>query len=225
VTAPELAAALPDIATLRERSRTLALLDTIVSGRSAYSRYSYDARWAPGTELAGMSNGAGDAYSIVFSPAGAFLRGFDHESPMSPYATDDALPWPGLTTGIPQSLAAYVDEPAFHLDDTFCATVCLWRETTADRWHTGDPVFPDEPDPDGSDWMFGTLLDPTSASYTDFAGDYYETTIDAAAVAELWATRTLTPELLHRLNPEVTPEALAPDLSRMGWPGSLRPGG
>jgi len=31
-----------------------------------------------------MRNGSGDAYSIVFGPLGVIIRGFDHESPMSP---------------------------------------------------------------------------------------------------------------------------------------------
>ena len=112
-----------------------------------------------------MDNGSGDAYSIVFSPAGAFLRGFDH-----------------------------------------------------DRWHAGDPVFPAGPDPDGSGWMFAVLLDPAGDSHVDFARDYHETTIDTGAVAGLRASRRLTGDLLHRLNPALTPAALAPDLARIGWP-------
>jgi hypothetical protein len=33
--------------------------------------------------MASMRNGSGDAYSIVFSSHGAFIRGMEHESPMS----------------------------------------------------------------------------------------------------------------------------------------------
>jgi hypothetical protein len=218
MTALELAAALPDPGTLRERCRMLAVLDTVLSSQSEYAYYSFDAHWAPGEELASMDNGSGDAYSIVFSPAGAFLRGFDHESPMSPYASDDYAPWPGLTTGIPPSLAGYVDEPAFHLDGSFLATVCLWREAADDRWHAGDLAFPEPGDADGSGWMFAVLRDPTSASYTAFAADYYERTVDSTAVAEFWTSRQLTAELLRRLNPEMTPASLIPDLARIGWP-------
>lgn len=45
-----------------------------------------------------MSNGSGDEFDIVFSPAGAYIRGFDHESPMSPYVDDE--PWPGVVDQI-----------------------------------------------------------------------------------------------------------------------------
>ena len=216
MTAFELAAALPDPTTLRERSRVLAVLDTIVSGQSEYAYYSFDARWGPGEEAALMDNGSGDAYSIVFSPAGAFLRGFDHESPMNRY-DDDEL-WPGLTAGVPQSLAHHLDEPAFGLDGILLATVCLWRETGDDRWHAGDVTFPQHDDPDGSNWMFDTLLDPTGAEYADFAGDYYERPVDAEAVAEFWQSRQLTTDLVRRLNPSVTTAGLAADLAAMGWP-------
>jgi hypothetical protein len=203
MTAFDLAAALPDPAVLRERCRTLAALDAVVSGDLETARYSFDARWGPGEEAAFMDNGSGDSYAIVFSAAGVFLRGFDHESPMSPYAGDDEL-WPGLTDGVPASLAHHLDEPAFGLDGTLLATICLWRETGDDRWHAGDVTFPEHDDPDGSGWLFDTLLDPTSAEYVDFAGSYYERPIDAVAVAEFWATRQLTGELLRRLNPTLT---------------------
>jgi hypothetical protein len=218
MTALELAAALPDLGTLRARCRMLAVLDTVLSSQSEYAYYSFDAHWAPDQELASMDNGSGDAYSIAFSPAGGFLRGFDHESPMSPYASDDHAPWPGLTTGIPPSLAGHLDEPAFSGDGCLLATVCLWREATDDRWHAGDVSYPEAGDPDGSGWMFAVLLDPTSASYADFAADYYEKTIDRAAVADFWTARKLTADLLRRLNPEMTPASLIPDLARIGWP-------
>ena len=218
MTALELAAALPDPGTLRERCRMLAVLDTVLSSQSEYAYYSFHAHWGPGRELASMDNGSGDEYSIVFSPAGAFLRGFDHESPMSPYVSDDYEPWPGLTTGIPPSLAGNLDEPAFNDDGTLLATVCLWRETADDRWHTGEINFPEAGDPDGSGWMFAVLLDPTSTSYADFAAHYYEKTVDRAAVADFWASRKLTADLLRRLNSEMTPASLVPDLARIGWP-------
>ncbi|QFZ72233.1 hypothetical protein GFH48_02255 [Streptomyces fagopyri] len=43
-------------------------------------RYSMNAGWAEGEEMASTRNGSGDEYSIVFSAAGVYVRGFDHES-------------------------------------------------------------------------------------------------------------------------------------------------
>jgi hypothetical protein len=40
----------------------------------------------PAEDLASMQNGSGDEYSIVFLDDGAaYARGFDHESPVSPW--------------------------------------------------------------------------------------------------------------------------------------------
>nr|WP_218824409.1 hypothetical protein [Asanoa hainanensis] len=91
---------LPDIAVLRERCRALAMVDAVLSPRLEYRHYTFDAYWGPDEQLASMANGSGDEWSIVFSTAGAFVRGFDHESAMSPAVNDYEL-WPGLLTGLP----------------------------------------------------------------------------------------------------------------------------
>ncbi|WP_308282422.1 hypothetical protein [Streptomyces lichenis] len=60
-----------------------------------------------------MSNGSGDEYGIVFCPAGVWIRGFDHESLMSPYARDELEVWPGVLEEVPEVFREYVVEPAF----------------------------------------------------------------------------------------------------------------
>jgi hypothetical protein len=83
VTAHDVARALPGIAELREHCRGLAMLDAVL-GRGSVERYHSFAAWGEGRELASMRNGSGDEYAIVFSADGAYVRGFDHESLMSP---------------------------------------------------------------------------------------------------------------------------------------------
>lgn len=69
------------------------MLDAIL-GPDWERRYcSFHGRWADGEEMASMRNGSGDEYTIVFSAAGACVRGFCHESSMSPYV-NDGEPWP-----------------------------------------------------------------------------------------------------------------------------------
>lgn len=79
--------------------------------------------------------GSGDEYAIVFSPAGAYIRGFDHESPLTPYHHEDVpAPWPGVVDSVPEPFRRYVDEPAFTDEDgTPVVTVCLWRGTADER--------------------------------------------------------------------------------------------
>ncbi|MGW6505963.1 hypothetical protein ACWGCP_00065 [Streptomyces niveus] len=94
MTSCDVACRLPAIGDLRNLCRSLAVLDAILSPERECRYYSFNSAWAQGEEMASMRNGSGDEYSIVFSTAGAYLRGFDHEAPMSPYANDGEV-WPG----------------------------------------------------------------------------------------------------------------------------------
>lgn len=218
MTVHDVAAALPDIATLRDRSRALAMLDAILDPGSESRYYSFDAHWDAGKELAAMDNGSGDSYAIVFSKAGAFIRGFDHESPMSP-AVNDQQVWPGLVDTVPAVFADHLHEPAFSFDGVFEATACLWRQADDERWHAGDITFPGRADPDGARWLFRMLTEATPAAYLRFAQDYYECEVDADAVAEIYALRPLTDDIVGKLNPEMSTGDLAAEVSRIGYPG------
>lgn len=217
VTVHDVVHALPDIQMLRERCRALAMLDAIMSPEWEPRYYSFDSRWAPGEQMVSMRNGSGDGWSVVFSPAGAFIRGFDHESPMSPAGNDDEL-WPGLVDAVPEVFSAYVDEPAFSFEGTLEATVCLWRRHDEEQWHAGEIDFPDGDDPDGASRLFKVLVEGAPAAYHRFAEDYYETAIDLEAVGEIFALRPLTNELVRRLNADRVVTDLAEDLAEIGYP-------
>ena len=211
------ARALPEISVLRDRCRALAMLDAVMSPEWDGRYFSFDSRWAPAEEMASMRNGSGDEWSIVFSPAGAFVRGFDHESEMSPYAHEGRL-WPGLVDDVPGVFAAAATEAAFSDGATLQATVCLWRQTGDDRWHVGEITFPPGEDPDGADWLFELLVDGTPEGYQRFAEECYETEVDLSAVAAVFALEHLTDELVQRLGPDLTVDDLAEDLSQIGYP-------
>ncbi len=221
MTVHDVASALPDTAVLRERCRALAMLDAIMSPEWESRYYSFDARWAPGEQMASMRNGSGDAWSIVFSSAGAFIRGFDHESPMSPADNGNEL-WPGLVDRVPEVFSGCVAEPAFSFAGTLEATVCLWRQQGDDRWHAGEFTLPSGADPDGANRLFRVLIDSSPVAYQRFAEDYYETAVDLAAVGEVFALRPLTDDLIRRLNADVVVADLAEDLTEIGYPA--RPG-
>ncbi|MEU4427672.1 hypothetical protein AB0F81_44205 [Actinoplanes sp. NPDC024001] len=220
VTAHDVAGSLPDIATLRERCRALAVLEAILSPEEESRYYSFTRSWSDDEEMASMDNGSGDAWSIVFSPAGAFLRGFDHESPMSPAVNDEEL-WPGLVDTVPEVFSAAVNEPAFSYEGTLEATVCLWRRVDDDQWHTGDIDFPDGADPDGADRLFSVLLDSTGLAYHGFAEDYYGKAINFDAVREIFALAPLTANMVRRLKADRSTAALLADLSYIGYPAQL----
>ncbi|VEH26122.1 Uncharacterised protein [Cellulomonas fimi] len=178
--------------------------------------FSFDSHWAPDEDMASMRNGSGDEWSIVFASAGVFVRGFDHESDMSPYVNNGRL-WPGLVESVPAVFADHVTEPAFSDGATLLATVCLWRQTEDDGWHAGDIAFPSGDDPDGANWLFAMLVDYSPEAYERFVEDYYESQVDSSAVRAVFALEPLTQELVQRLNPETDMAALADDLDQIGY--------
>ncbi|MFF0087648.1 hypothetical protein ACFYR1_49705 [Streptomyces canus] len=219
VTVYDVARQLPAIADLRDLCRSLAMLDAILSPDWESRYYSFNAGWADGQEMASMRNGSGDEYSIVFSAAGAYVRGFDHESPMSPYG-NDGEPWPGVVDEVPELFRSFVEEPAFTDEEGVpVVTACLWRGATDGRWHHGTIDFPERAvDADGATSLFSLLVDRSSAAFQRFAEDYYEVSIDLGAVSQLYALRPLNQELVLLLNPEVGLADLAQDISEIGYP-------
>lgn len=204
-TVHETAALLPDPARLRAHLRALAVLDATIGDDPRFCRYTFDATWAPGKEVALMENGSGDDFSVVFTPAGVLIRGFDHESEMSPYGTDDEQVWPGVIDEVPAALRPLLDEPAFH-DECIGAprvTACLWRETHDTVWRAGSTItFPaGSKDPDGSGFLFWILVNRSPETVRAHFEDYYERPVPLDAVRHVLAGHPLTPAITTALNP------------------------
>jgi hypothetical protein len=83
---------LPDIDALRRLSQSLAMLDAIISPQWEFRYYSFNSTWGSGEMMASMRNGSGDDYFLLFNAAGAILKGFAHESPMTPSACGGGMP-------------------------------------------------------------------------------------------------------------------------------------
>lgn len=194
------------------------MAEAILSPGWSNRYYSFGAHWSESEEVASMRNGSGGEYSIVFSPAGAYVRVFDHESPMSPYGNDGL--WPGVIDEVPEVFRSCVLEPAFCDENRMpVVTACLWRETEDDRWHAGTIDFPEgDPDPDGAQWMLALLTEGSPDAYRKFAEDYYEIPVDSAAVEHIFALRPLTLAVVAALNPDISICDLAADIAAIGYP-------
>ncbi|MFE7012119.1 hypothetical protein ACFVAQ_16670 [Streptomyces sp. NPDC057651] len=210
---------MPEISVLREHCRSLSVLDAILSPEWEDRYYSFSDRWSETESLASMRNGSGDEFSIVFSPAGAYVRGFAHESPMSPYTEDG--PWPGVLDEVPDVFRPCVEEPAFCDEDGMpVVTACMWRETDHAPWKAGTIDYPDEQphDPDGAGYLFQLLVDRSPEAFQRWAEDYYELPVALEAVSHVFASRPLSDSVVNALNPEVTVADLAKDLAEIGYP-------
>ena len=206
---------LPDIPTLRRLTRSLAVLDAILSPEWESRYYSFDSHWGDGELMASMRNGQGDDWFCLFTRAGVVVIGLDHEAPM--FQPGD--PWPGVIDALPSELAAAVDEPAF---DARNCTFCIWRRTAGARWEHGPVQFPDGDDPDGSARLL-QILDGRPESYHAFAADYYEVDLPLDAVRAVYRHQPLTPELLARLDPGVTVDMIRQDVAEIGYPEPATP--
>ncbi|WP_037853541.1 hypothetical protein [Streptomyces sp. NRRL S-340] len=215
MTVHDVAEALPDIPALRDRCRAMAMLETVLNPDGARC-YSFSRAWSEAEEIASMRNGSGDEFDVVFSPAGAYVRGFDHESAMSPYA--DGAPWPGVVDSVPEVFRSCVEEPAFTDDGMPMVTACMWREAGSERWEAGEIDFPeDDADPDGSGWLFQLLVDPSPEAFQEFAEDYYEIPVDIDAVRHVYALRPLTQDVVTALNDTVSLADLADAAAAIGY--------
>jgi len=149
--------------------RAAAAVEAMFTDEAWLRRYHYTENFHPGVDLATYDNGGGDDICILSSQDGVIIKGFDHESPVTPYARDDHSPWPGIFDGVPTPLLRLLDDPAIRKDDI---TFLHWLPAGAAKWLRGSVSFPDGDD-DGAGWLL-PLLPLTAQDYIDRARDYWE---------------------------------------------------
>ncbi|MEO1443768.1 MAG: hypothetical protein AAFV33_25430, partial [Chloroflexota bacterium] len=167
----------------------------------------YALRIAEHIELFQMQNGSGDDMHIIFSNTGTVIKGFDHESSISPHAQTPPEVYPGILDSMPPDLAAHRAEPAFKFEDT---TFCVWRLTTDSTWQVGEITT--TPVVDGSDGLMW-ILDGDPKTYARWAEDYYEQKIDLAIVQWIYGRQPVTNAMVKALNPANSHGQLADELA------------
>jgi hypothetical protein len=204
---------LPDIVTLQALCQSLALLDAILCPEWQFRYYSYNAHWSPNQTMASMRDGSGNGYFLLFTEAGAILKGFAKDSPLNPFRTDPPQIWPGILESVPACFADFLTEPAFALEET---TFCLWRRKDDRTWQRGVIAFPEGTDPDGSGELLALLVGGPE-QYLAYAEDGFETEVPLAAIEAIYQHRPLTNSLVHTLNPELSLAELQEDLKEIGY--------
>jgi hypothetical protein len=91
----------------------------------------------------------------------------------------------------------------------------------ARRWQDqGLLTDEDMEDADGAQWLFDVLIAGSAEAYQEFAEEYYEVTLDLAAVQAVFDLKPLTQEIVSALNPEVALRDLSEDTAQIGYPGT-----
>ena len=163
--------------------------------------------------MASMRNGSGDEYFILFNPYGAIIKGFAHESLMSPYATKSGSPWAGVLDSVPNEFKDFLSEPAFSIEST---TFCIWRRYTDSSWQVGKIDYPLDDNPDGSEDLL-SILDKQPSAYKEFAEYYYEKQVVLSAVEHIYQHKALTSEIVAALNADVSLDTLKSDIEEIGY--------
>ncbi|BCM90484.1 hypothetical protein IAD21_02337 [Abditibacteriota bacterium] len=198
---------------LRLLCQSLAMLDAIIEPEWESRYYSFDSHWNPGEALASMRDGSGDEYVIWFGAVGTILKGFAHESVMSPYQRTPPCVWPGVLDDVPEVFSVFWANPAFERDAT---TFCIWRTPSDISWQRGEIQFPPGQDPDGSADLL-VLLDGNPRTYQLWAEDYYEHSISLAAVTHIYEHRPLSQKVVTLLNSDLRLVDVREDAQEIGY--------
>jgi hypothetical protein len=206
--------ALPAIEILRKLTQSLAMLDAIVEREWDYRYYSFNSKWGAGEWMASMRNAQDDSWFCVFGLPGLFLKGFDHESQMSPWNNEAHKVWPGVLDDVPEVFKAFATEPAFSMQDT---TFCVWRGIQDAQWSAGKISYPEGDDPDGSAWML-SILDSNPNTYKTWAEGYHDRPVSLSAIQRVYGHAPLTPELVQELNPILDFASVLDDAAEIDYP-------
>lgn len=117
---------------LRLALKASATLDIEVCDEEFLRCFTYTENWAPGFDVATYENGGGDDIIFVIQGDSILIKGFDHESEVSPHAQDEYGVWPGMYEGAPHDLLSVLDDDTFEVEDV---TFCYWRLEIGD-WRT-----------------------------------------------------------------------------------------
>lgn len=190
----------------------MAVADAIYSPEWLDRCYLFNGEWDDGEQVAEFRNGSGDVFTVTFAPAGAYLRGFDHESALSPWRLETPAVWPGLLQGLPDALRPYADEPAFTAEGVPEVTLALWWQTGSAAWSFGSPMGDAD---DGGVWLFDQV-DGSPQTYAEYVREYFEVEPDLDCLRRILAGEPITDRLVTTLNPDVTLEMIVDDLRAMG---------
>jgi hypothetical protein len=115
---------LPGPGKLKSVMRSLAVLDVIVCEKPENRSFSFYPKWAGDAAMAKVLKTSGDDMFIFFKQDSAIIKGFDHESPISPYNAEEFKVWPGIYDGGPPHLLKLLDDEAV---ERKLVTFCIWN--------------------------------------------------------------------------------------------------
>jgi hypothetical protein len=184
----------------------------IILCSEAWNRYHrFTKNWAENVDMAEIDNGSGDNMFVFFSEKGVLIKGFDHESDVSPHARDEYAVWPGMYDKVPEHFMKLLDDASIEKDDV---TFCIWRETADTDWKQGDVKF-ENGEIDGSGYLLGTIY-PSAKAFKEWADDYFEVKLPLDMIESVYKKNKLSDEMIMTLNKDCDIEAVKKELEELG---------
>ncbi|MCA9067520.1 MAG: hypothetical protein KDA84_01255 [Planctomycetaceae bacterium] len=199
---------MPSPSVLKEAMQKNAVLEVIMSDEAWLRCHTFQQQWSKGVSLAKYDNGGGNHLFAFFCEAGCIIKGFDHESPVSPYAREEFEVWPGIYEGVPPELLKLLDDKAVEKEHV---TFCIWSIGENSPWQMGEMEFPEDED-DGSSYLLDEAICTSASDYVDYAADYYEKELDLDVVQAIYSGKPVTDELIQQLNPNRKAKAVYAEL-------------
>jgi hypothetical protein len=204
---------LPEIESLRRRFQQLSALQAVFAIEYGSADFEFHPNWNRSQQMGAFKNGSGDELFAHFTPVGCFMKGFAHESAMTPYRTNPPVLWPGLFSSVPRAFESSLKEPAF---DVLATTFVVWRLTSDTNWHTDDIQFPDDEDADGSHHLLSRIT-MTPQEFAEWLAENYEADVDANIVADVFNNLPLTDARLRALNTSAATADLRNAVQKTGY--------
>lgn len=150
-----------------------------------------------------ITNGSGDHLYALFTEQGAIIKGFDHESCLSPYQNGNTHIMAEIYNNIPWTLFQLLDDDTEKNDVTFC----LWQLPGESIWHKNQIVLPSvcpqDEEEDGGESFLMKYIFATAEEWYEWASIYYELEEEAwDAAALLYENNEITRSMVNDLNPE-----------------------
>lgn len=196
---------------LKQNLITLAALNIILC-EEEWSRYhKFMKNWSNGTDLAEIDNGSGDNMMIFFTENGCLIKGFDHESDVSPFANAETKIWDGMYDGLPSHFSAILDDESVEKE---LVTFCFWKEYTTDNWQRGKVKFENNEN-DGSAFLLETIF-PNPKEFIEWSNDYFEIELQENFVSEIYNGSTISDKVILAINDACNLKTVKSELETIG---------
>jgi hypothetical protein len=176
---------LPSVDRVKHVAKGLALLDAIIMPEWQYRYFSFNCNWdGAGKEMMGsMRDGSGAEYFLHFTDAGVAGK------------VICGSPLPNVSeclNAMPGEFQQFKVEPAFSTDN---ASLFFWRSAKQLSWCVSPDGLKEYP-------LLGVFVEGIAA-YKRLAEEYYEKSLDATVLEEVFVSLDVTEDQLMILNPNI----------------------